>query len=818
MQQIGFPAHGDWTPGVSPSRATLAIAGLLVLAGVSLLALVGCASTEEQRFPLNYVAGLRAARDPETARVAYPAYQQMGADLERQGRAGEAAIAYSNAFTSARASGRLQEALEMAQKAVEMAERARDPRHLAVATIRLGQAYMDLNAPAKAVPFFEKATAYAKEAQNLNAEAGSYIWLSRAYRRLGKIDLARENTQKTVEVLEPVILRTGGRGRRTDAPRRGVRWVMQLHYTGALLDLGSNYLALGQLNEAQIAFQKALDAAQRIDLPAEAAQAHHGLGRVAAEQADLEGAASHFQEALQLWQQPNFVGMTERRLGSVYFQMGKLPEAEAVLRRAVADIEDLRSQLQSEENREAFVEDKMGAYALLVQVLFNQRKIAEAFDISERGRARAFLDLLGNRVSLSKGGNAALVAEEKTLQERIAHLKAREALEDREEDSEETPPPDQAVLQRELDLARESYAAFLSRIRAQNQEQASLMTVEPLTLAGVQRLLGPDTVLVEYFVGVSRTLAWVVSRDRMRAVPLRIGERDLTRRISGYRELIASRGRVEELQQTALALYQTLLAPAFPSGLPRELVIVPHRMLHYLPFHSLMSAPGRYLLQDSLVYYLSSASLLQFTREKEPAATKPSALAVGNPDLGDPTLNLRYAEREAEEVGRQFPGATVLVRREATKPRARLSMGQESLIHLATHADLDEADPLRSALLFRPEGGDSGRLEIPEVFGLELHASLVILSACETSLGKLTQGDEVIGLTRAFIYAGTPTVISTLWQVDDRASYELMRAFYWQLRAGGPKGEALRQAQLTTLATYPHPYYWAAYELTGEAR
>jgi CHAT domain-containing protein len=193
-------------------------------------------------------------------------------------------------------------------------------------------------------------------------------------------------------------------------------------------------------------------------------------------------------------------------------------------------------------------------------------------------------------------------------------------------------------------------------------------------------------------------------------------------------------------------------------------------------------------------------------------------LAVGNPDLGDPTLNLRYAEREAEEVGRQFPGATVLVRREATKPRARLSMGQESLIHLATHADLDEADPLRSALLFRPEGGDSGRLEIPEVFGLELHASLVILSACETSLGKLTQGDEVIGLTRAFIYAGTPTVISTLWQVDDRASYELMRAFYWQLRAGGPKGEALRQAQLTTLATYPHPYYWAAYELTGEAR
>ena len=96
--------------------------------------------------------------------------------------------------------------------------------------------------------------------------------------------------------------------------------------------------------------------------------------------------------------------------------------------------------------------------------------------------------------------------------------------------------------------------------------------------------------------------------------------------------------------------------------------------------------------------------------------------------------------------------------------------------------------------------------------------SLVILSACDTSPGKLTRGDELIGLTRAFIYAGTPSVISTLWRVEDRASYELMRVFYRNLRAGQSRGDALRQAQLATLREYPHPYYWAAYQLVGEAR
>jgi CHAT domain-containing protein len=783
-----------------------------------ILILASCATVEDQRFPLDYLSGQRAAMQPGTAQEAFTVYKRMGADLERQGRFGPAAIAYSNAYSSARALGRLQDALETSQKAVEMAERARDPRHLASALMRLGQTHMDLNAPQRAIPTFERATQQAKDARTPSAEASSYLWLSRAYRRLGKTDLSMESTQRALAIYESIILRMHAGRRPRGAGPEGRLSNVERNYVNGLIDLGSSHVALRQVEPARAAFTKALEAAKRIEAAHLIAQAHHGLGRIAAEEGNFEAAASHFQEALRLSRQPNLATVIERRLGWVYRQMGKLPEAEAVLRRAVANIEDIRSQLQSEEHREAFVEDKMGAYGILIQVLFDRQKFAEAFEMSERARARAFLDLLGNRVSLSKGRSVALIAEEKALRERIAQLKAREASrEDDEEASEEASHLGQRALQRELDLAREAYAAFLARVRAQSREQASLMTVEPLAVPEVQALLGPEAVLVEYFVGGGRTLVWVVSRNGLRAFRLRIEEAELTKRVGEFRDLIASRGRLEELRDAAHDLYKMLLAPAFPAGLPRELIIVPHRVLHYLPFHTLMPAPGSYLLQDSLVYYLSSASLLQFTHEKQAAAT-PAALAVGNPDLQDPRLNLRYAEREAKEVGRQFPGAAVLLRHEATKPRTRAQMGPQSLIHLATHADLDEEDPLGSALLLHPEGSDSGRLEVQEIFGLDLHASLVILSACDTSLGKLTRGDELIGLTRAFIYAGTPSVISTLWRVEDRASYELMRVFYRNLRAGQSKGDALRQAQLVTLQEYPHPYYWAAYQLVGEAR
>ena len=168
-------------------------------------------------------------------------------------------------------------------------------------------------------------------------------------------------------------------------------------------------------------------------------------------------------------------------------------------------------------------------------------------------------------------------------------------------------------------------------------------------------------------------------------------------------------------------------------------------------------------------------------------------------------------------VGQEEKGSTVFVRADATEAKAKKLLPTVGIIHFATHGELSETDPLSSAVLLVPGEGEDGRLEVREVFGLDLHAKLVVLSACETGLGKLSRGDEVVGLQRAFLYAGTPAVVTTLWKVDDKATYDLIRAFYTRLEKVGTV-EALRQAQLETIATYPHPYQWAAFNLTGAPR
>jgi CHAT domain-containing protein len=238
-------------------------------------------------------------------------------------------------------------------------------------------------------------------------------------------------------------------------------------------------------------------------------------------------------------------------------------------------------------------------------------------------------------------------------------------------------------------------------------------------------------------------------------------------------------------------------------------------VLHYLPFAALRSAAGRWLIEDYALSTVPSASVLKYLAGKG-AAPGSRTLAIGNPDVGA-ALNLRWAEREARLVAQRRLETTLLVRGEATEARTKALLPAAGLVHFATHDELNEDEPLSSALLLTPGEGEDGRLEVRELFGLELSARLVVLSACETGLGKLSRGDELVGLQRAFLYAGTPAVITTLWKVDDRASYELVRVFYEQVGVADAAA-ALRQAQRATLQAFPHPFAWAAFGLTGLPR
>jgi CHAT domain-containing protein len=728
----------------------------------------------------------------------------MGVELERRGQFAEAAIAYSNASVSAQALSRLQDALTDGQKAVQMAERAGDARSLGPPLARLGQVHLLIGAPQKAIPLLEQAIGLARGSRNPSLEMIIHSHLTSAYRRIGKLDLALEHARKALDSSAAAIQSNTIARHRSESERRRSLARMERAHTLALESLGWIFISLRQWENARPPLAEACDTASGLQIPQLIARAHLGLGVVTANLGDSRAAVTHLTEAIRIKASPAAVAAAQATLGRIYRKMGKLSEAEDALRSAVAGIEDLRSMLQTEELRESYFEDKADVYETLVLTLLDRRKAIEAFDFSERARARAFLDLLGNRVILSRGRDESLIAEERALRERIGMLKAL--------------PEGSPALDRELSSARDAYQAFLQRVRQVDREQASLMTVEPLTLSQVQAFLPEGSVLLEYFVtGQGRTILWTVERGAVSVRNLTIGRGEMARRVQAFRDLISARGDQPDLQRAGQELYDLLVRPGLQGRRPRELVIVPHGPLHYLPFQALMPGPGRYLLQETPLYYYTSASLMQFTRAKEQTGT-PTIFAVGNPDFQDLTLSLPYAAREARGIATLFPDTVLAIGKAATKLTSREEIRRHSVLHFATHAEFDEADPLGTSLLLASTTGADSRLEVQEIFGLSLHASLVVLSACETALGKLSGGDEITGLTRAFIYAGTPSVITTLWQVNDRSAFELMREFYRQLRAGRNKAEALRLAQLTILDLHPRPYHWAAYELIGEPR
>jgi CHAT domain-containing protein len=203
-------------------------------------------------------------------------------------------------------------------------------------------------------------------------------------------------------------------------------------------------------------------------------------------------------------------------------------------------------------------------------------------------------------------------------------------------------------------------------------------------------------------------------------------------------------------------------------------------------------------------------------------------LVVGNPATGefDATASLAmereglgplpFAEQEARTIAALYD-VEPLIGEAATEGAVREGVAGANILHLAAHGHYNPVAPFSSLIALAPDGAHDGWLTVGEVYGLDLAQSdLLVLSACQTQLGELSAGDELVGLTRAFFFAGAPTVIASLWNVNDQATALLMERLYTHLREGLGKAEALRQAQLEVMEAHPDPYYWAGFVLSGD--
>ncbi|MDX2177004.1 MAG: CHAT domain-containing protein [Candidatus Sumerlaeia bacterium] len=491
---------------------------------------------------------------------------------------------------------------------------------------------------------------------------------------------------------------------------------------------------------------------------------------------------------------------------------GPDPAAAPELERALGVLDTLRAGLRVEEFQEGFLADKQAPYDALVELLLDLGREEEALAVSERARGRNFLDLLGNRrPGLRTPEENELSAREREASDAILALERRLGA---------APAAKRAEIESELARARAEYSSLLVRLRAANPQLSSFVRVEPVDLDALRALLEPETALVVYHLLEDEAVLWVVRRDGITARRSPVSRAEVAARVGSLRERLQDLAPVDA---EIAAMSEALIAPAMDglSGAAR-IGFVPHRELHTLPFPALRErSGGPLLIEGYALFHLPSASVLPYSVERrtpEPRARQElRVLAVGNPETNIPGSDLPFAQKEAERLRFEYPDITVATGGAATEEWVGANAGGYDVIHIASHGEYNPLAPMVSGLLLAGKGDGEGRLTSEEIFALPLAADLVALSACQTGLGRVTAGDEVVGLNRAFLYAGTRQIVSTLWRVDDIATAVLFKHFYRNDR-DLDRAEALRQAQLRVAARYPHPAYWSGVALTGDWR
>jgi CHAT domain-containing protein/tetratricopeptide (TPR) repeat protein len=559
-------------------------------------------------------------------------------------------------------------------------------------------------------------------------------------------------------------------------------------------------------------------------------------------------------------------------------KLGQSAEALAGAREAIALVEQVRAgAIRTDEMKRGFAEQHQQLFTLAIELLYQSGRHREALDAAEQARGRAFADLLagrdraGSNVSEAKGSpSAARQDQPPSTVSKPGELQMR---------------------------GGETGASGVPRLRSANdlESLASVAPLSSSQLGDLAA--GLHSTIVSYWVAPDATYVWVIrSSGEIATERIAVPERRLTELVrqtwmTGDAPLRgeATSDQVSTSESSAAAdipqadeawtprlrgdgllsfgdapvvalgaLHQLLVAPIqrlLPAERGSLLTILPHGPLFRLSFAALRNRSGQYLVERYAIHYVPAGVVLDLAEQHARASVARDRryLLIADPQTpaalpdGKPLPRLPGTRREVSQVSALVPAsaATSLVGASATEQRVRLLAGDRSVLHFATHGVIRNDDPLESFLALdtgeaaagtAPRSAldalDDGRLTAREIYGIHLNADLVVLSACRTGLGTVS-GDGVIGLARAFLYAGTPSVVATLWDVADEPAARLMPSLYRSLKRVPDKAQALRRAQLTllhdlrsgrvsvqtksgTATLAEHPILWASFILVGK--
>ncbi|MEG4426873.1 MULTISPECIES: CHAT domain-containing tetratricopeptide repeat protein [unclassified Microcoleus] len=709
--------------------------------------------------------------------------------------------------------GKYTQAIEYSQQSLAIARSIKDRQEEGVALGHLGRVYDSLGNYAKAIDYGQQHLAIAREIKNRQGEGVALGNLGIAYLDLGNYAKAIEYTQQTLVIAREIkdhhsegnalgnlgiaYSSLGNYAKGIEYSQQSLviaREIKDRQGEGAELgNLGNAYLYLGDYAKAIEYLQQQLAIAREIKDRNGEGNALGNLGIVYSYLGNYVTAIDYAQQSLAIAREikdRNGEGKALNNLGLAFLKAGNPTEAEKTLVNAIQVWESMRQMLGSNDaNKVSIFEGQARTYWALQQVRVAQNNPIAALEIAERGRARAFVDLLTERLSSGDANSVIVAAPNRDQIRQIA--KAQNA----------------TLVQYSI-----IYDAFQIQGRLEGRESAIYIWVIQPT--------GEIT-----FREVDLKPLWQKHNASLRSL------------IVGNQEFLAVRSRSSfgstQPQPNLPTLHQLLIDPIqtlLPKDPNARVIFIPQRSLFQVPFPALQDANGTYLIEKHTILTAPSIQVLDLTRQQrqklvQKQSNSGRALVLGNPTMpsvslsvGEPKQQLSPlpgAEAEARAIA-PLLNTQAILGAQGTKAAIVQKMPQASIIHLATHGLLDDVRGLGSAIAMAPSGSDDGLLTAEEIFDMKLQASLVVLSACNTGEGRIT-GDGVIGLSRALISAGVPSVIVSLWAVPDAPTSELMQSFYQNLQNNPDKAQALRQAMLTTMKTHPQPRNWAAFTLIGEA-
>jgi CHAT domain-containing protein/Tfp pilus assembly protein PilF len=560
--------------------------------------------------------------------------------------------------------------------------------------------------------------------------------------------------------------------------------------------LGLTYGMLGRYEEAMHYLNDAVARAEAIPDQVARVQAqidiYTSFGEFYLQRNKASEAITTYQRAIEKIGQGNkyYLSTIHKGLATAYLAQGKDPDAEAELEKSIRLTEEAREQIDDAHSRGTFLAGQQSIYRAMVNFqFFNKKDPARAFNYAEIAKARDLLDTLAGSPAVSTNDG--------------------------------------------------------------NVKLAVSRSATPLTLEQVQSALPANTQLIQYVIGEKDLMIWLVTRDRLITANANVSANDLRTKVTAYLDELRKRGDIEGLNSRAAELYQWLIAPIGRELDPnRELCIVPDGLLQNLPFASLVSpATKRYLIEDFSLVTNPSASVFARTLElscDKQASGSGSFFGLANPRFNQqrfPKLHpLPSSDEELERIQSFYPDRRILSRGQATESALVNQIGKYEIVHLATHALSDQQSSLFSAIVLADEGnrpvgkageaGEAGEqnpgkvafdgaLRAHEIYRLKPERTrLVLLSSCSSGLGDQTRNEAMGGLAQAFLAAGVPTVVASLWEVDDESTAALMEKLHATHRIKNLAfGRSLRQAQISYLQSAPvrrrHPYFWASFIVTG---